>query len=235
MATVHGKIRRTALALVLLSILSASTAQEPLYLGGAAPGKVINLDVGAKMPGYRPALGSGGFAAPPVPQAMVLDPGRLVHQAEEYSAQATMACERALDHQQQSQQLAWSAQNSSIGAQLSAASARESAASANVSLGYVLAARDRSALQLEQSTQALNETRLLQDMTAGHLQAALELKNQTQLLRDQVAALHSSASMLLDSATRQTANNEDLQGILKRLDDVERRLKDLEEAKKPAP
>lgn len=74
--------RLSLVVLMLLMLLPVSSAQEPLWLGRGAIEGVVNLDAGARSPGYVPAFGTGGFAAPASPQVMALSPGAMVHAAE---------------------------------------------------------------------------------------------------------------------------------------------------------
>ncbi len=67
--------------------MPAASFVEPLYLGqGKADHAVdpINLDMGARnsAAGPGPRFGMNGFAPPPVPQPMALDPGVMIHQSE---------------------------------------------------------------------------------------------------------------------------------------------------------
>jgi hypothetical protein len=68
--------------LMLILLVSPFNCQEPLDLGNGRGGKIINLDMGASKPGYKPFIGNTGFVAPPIPQTMVLSPGIMVHQAK---------------------------------------------------------------------------------------------------------------------------------------------------------
>ncbi|MBC7079737.1 MAG: hypothetical protein H5T42_04610 [Methanothrix sp.] len=67
---------------MLVMLLTISSAQEPLWLGRGATEDVMNLNVGARSPGYVPAFGTSGFAAPASPQVMALSTSAMVHQAE---------------------------------------------------------------------------------------------------------------------------------------------------------
>lgn len=67
--------------------LPAASAMEPLHLGQGRsdqPADPVNLDLGARSTatGPGPRFGMNGFAPPPVPQAMQLDPGFMVHRSE---------------------------------------------------------------------------------------------------------------------------------------------------------
>jgi len=88
------KIVLSTLAVALL-LAGSALATSPLQLGGSGHGTVMNLDAGARAPGHYPSIGGGGFAAPATPQAMALDPGSLVHQAEIYRKDAQVAMQEA--------------------------------------------------------------------------------------------------------------------------------------------
>ncbi|MGF3495181.1 MAG: hypothetical protein ACQXXK_04710, partial [Methanothrix sp.] len=79
----YGRLPLVVLiVLMALMLLPVYHAQEPLWLGRGANEDVVNLDVGARSPGYVPSFGTRGFAAPASPQVMALSPGAMIHQAE---------------------------------------------------------------------------------------------------------------------------------------------------------
>ena len=79
MRMLWSTIFRAVLLLMLILLISPFNCQEPLSLGNGRGLKVLNLDMGAAKPGYKPFLGDTGFVAPPIPQTMVLSPGLMVH------------------------------------------------------------------------------------------------------------------------------------------------------------
>ncbi|MCX8207032.1 MAG: hypothetical protein N3G75_04275 [Methanothrix sp.] len=118
---------------MLLMMLTVSYAQEPLWLGRGAPESVVNLDVGARSPGYVPSFGTRGFAAPVSHQVMALSPGAMIHQAESLLSEAKRARDEAISIHNLTRLMAvYASENASI-ARSMAESAETSAKAAKTS------------------------------------------------------------------------------------------------------
>jgi hypothetical protein len=70
------------MVLIMLIFLIFPASCQPLGLGNGRSNKVVNLDMGASQPGYRPFMGERGFVAPNIPQIMALSPGAMIFQAK---------------------------------------------------------------------------------------------------------------------------------------------------------
>lgn len=149
------------IALVLLMMLPVSYAQEPLWVGRGAPEDVVNLDVGARSPGYVPSFGTRGFAAPVSPQVMALSPGAMVHQAESLLSEAKRARDDVLSIYNMTRLLVvYASENASI-ARSMAESAEMNAGAAKTSVYECRAALNETRSVRSEVLSIYNLTRLM--------------------------------------------------------------------------
>ena len=69
---------------LIFAFISASLvhAQDNIYLEYGKKSNYINVDDGAQVSGYNPFRGMTGFAAPSIPQTIILSPSIMIYQAK---------------------------------------------------------------------------------------------------------------------------------------------------------
>lgn len=177
-------IRKIILLILLLSaILNASSALETLNIGSGRH-EVINLETGAKTPGYTPAASRSGFVTPPAIAPMALDPGALVSQAERYCEESRALYEESVRARDVANASAQEVQR---------AVEQVAALEAQVEL-YAKEAK----MQSERSLQYKNETRDIYNETLSIYTQARELSIRLEELSSRASLLDNSTQYSLD-------------------------------------
>lgn len=220
-------LKKFTIILLLIALMGTAAALEPLPLGGGRVDEVINLQSGARQPGYVPRMTSSGFATPPTSQTMALDPGAMVHQAGSFMEEARAARDQALairddvlDAQNRTLALAEETKAYRDRAEVYQEKAGQSANSSALSASRSLECADRSQDLMMEVQQRYNDTC---NLTENLDNMTRELK----MTEMKLTSLNDTMSVYLDLSR-------ELGSVAQALDDLQIRLEELNRDTKSA-
>ncbi|NYT02636.1 MAG: hypothetical protein GKC10_07770 [Methanosarcinales archaeon] len=221
--------KKFTIIFLLVALMATAAAVEPVQLGGGRADEAINLQSGARQPGYVPRMTTSGFASPQTAQTMALDPGAMVHQAGVFMQEALEARDQtlaardsALEARNRTEALAEEARTNgelAKAAQVKAAESRESCAlGATMSQDYANQSRTAALEVQEVYNQAMNLTLGLENLT-----------EQLKMAEQQSMNLNETAPSGLNASSGSGTLARDLEDLRIRLQDLDRRLAAVED------
>lgn len=168
----RGNFRHCFLLLAFLFLIPCSGSLEPVSLGNGIREDVMNLDMGASQPGYKPFITHTGFVSPPVPQIMALSPSAMVHQARALRDEAEAMRNEASDILQKTEAAA-------LNAKRDAEAARSLAEAVQADANSCAEKADLVDAMLDETRAIYNETSALALMVSAIAEKNEALANHT--------------------------------------------------------